>query len=226
MVFQEEEQSALLPWDGEFYDLPDWRDAKVHPDHHIAYGYALYSAPHLTCPPGTKVEVRGDSKLVRLYRRGVLVKVHPRKPRGGRSTDEDDYPPELTIYTTRAPDRVLRRAGELGTAVGAFAGRLLSGPLPWSKLRQGQKLLRLGERYTPERLDAACRRALSVDLIDVRRLERILVEALEEEALPEDTAPGLPLQGRFALPGHTFAQPHNGHSALAGLDVSAQGDNP
>ena len=37
-----------------------------------------------------------------------------------------------------------------------------------------------GERYSPERLDAACRRALSVDLIDVRRLERILVEALEQ----------------------------------------------
>ena len=57
-----------------------------------------------------------------------------------------------------------------------------STPLPWAKLRQGHKLIRLGERYSPERLDAACRRALSVD---VRRLERILVEALEQEATHE-----------------------------------------
>ena len=39
------------------------------------------------------------------------------------------------------------------------------GPLPWAKIRQGQKLLRLGESYGPHRLDAACRKALSVDLI-------------------------------------------------------------
>jgi hypothetical protein len=32
---------------------------------------------------------------VRLYKRGELVKIHPRKPRGGRSTDPDDYPKEL-----------------------------------------------------------------------------------------------------------------------------------
>jgi hypothetical protein len=55
-------------------------------------------------------------------------------------------------------------------------------PLPWSKLRQGQRLLRLAERYTPERLDAACARALGFELIDVRRLERILVLALEHVA--------------------------------------------
>ena len=70
----------------------------------------------------------------------------------------------------------------------AYAERLFDGPLPWAKLRQGHKLIRLGERYSPERLDAACRRALS-DLIDVRRLERILVEALEQEATQPEDAP-------------------------------------
>lgn len=63
----------------------------------------------------------------------------------------------------------------------AFAARLLDGPLLWVKLRQGQKLVRLGERYSAERLDAACRRAIEVDLIDVRRVEHVLTEALEQE---------------------------------------------
>jgi hypothetical protein len=44
-----------------------------------------------------------------------------------------------------------------------------------------QRLLRLAERYTPERVEAACARALGFDLLDVRRLERILVLALEHE---------------------------------------------
>jgi hypothetical protein len=42
-----------------------------------------------------------------------------------------------------------------------------------------------------------------VDLVDVRRLERILVEALEEEATPVMVAPAPP--GRFARPGNVFA---------------------
>jgi len=204
VVFQEEEQAKLLPWDGEPYDVPDWKQVTVHPDHHIAYRYALYSAPYSTCPPGTRLEVRGDSKLVRLYHRGALVKVHPRKPRGGRSTDPEDYPPEKTPYTLRSPNYMRRQMAELGEDVGIFGDRLLGGPLPWSKLRQAQKVVRLGEKYTPSRLNAACRRALEVDLIDVRRLERILAEALENEAAPVTTVATAP-PGRFARPGNVFA---------------------
>lgn len=205
VVFKEEEQARLLPWDNEPYDVPDWRTVTVHPDHHISYKYALYSTPSITCPPGTRLEVRGDSKLVRLYQRGLLVKTHPRQCRGGRSTDPDDYPPELTAYTLRSPNYLRRQCAELGEAVGAFADRLLGGPLPWAKLRQAQKLLRLGERYTSSRLNIACHKALEVDLIDVRRLERILVEALEQEVVASpaiiDTSP----PGRFARPGSVFA---------------------
>ena len=61
----------------------------------------------------------------------------------------------------------------------------------------------LGQRYTPQRLDDACRKALTVDLIDVRRVERILVEALEQSEVQEHPPP-LPA-GRFTRPGSVFA---------------------
>jgi transposase len=207
VVFQEEEKSCLLPYDGEPYDVPHWNDAIVHQDHHIYYRYALYSAPDSTCPPGTKLEVRGDSKLVKLYLKGQLVKVHPRQPRGGRSTDPEDYPQELSAYTLRSPNYLRQQCRKQGEAIGDFADKLLSGPTPWSKLRQAFKLLRMGEKYTATRLNVACKKALAVDLIDVRRLENILVEALEEEALPVMTVPAPP--GRFARPGNVFAQASN-----------------
>ena len=41
LVFQDEERHALLPWDGEPYEITHWRTAKVHPDHHVACQYAL-----------------------------------------------------------------------------------------------------------------------------------------------------------------------------------------
>ena len=148
-----------------------------------------------------------DSKLVRIYHRGQLIKTHVRQPKGGRATDPADYPAELSAYTTRAPDGIKASAQGMGPAVAEFADRLFEGPLPWARVRQGHKLLRLGERYTPQRLDSACRRALEVDLIDVRRVERILVQALEEETTPQ-VPKSLPA-GRFARPGSAFA--HTNH---------------
>ena len=52
------------------HEMTDWHTAKVHPDHHIACQYALYSLPSATCPPGQKIEVRLGSKLVRICHRG------------------------------------------------------------------------------------------------------------------------------------------------------------
>ena len=202
-VFLDEERPALAPWDGEPYEVTHWRTAKVHPDHHVAGQYALYSVPSTRCPPGQQVEIGLGLKLVRIYHRGRLVKVHPRQPRGGRATDAQDYPAELSAYTPRAPDGIKRSAAEPGPAVAEFAERLFDGPLPWAKVRQGHKLIRLGQRYTPQRLDSACRRALEVDLIDVRRVERILLQALEQAEPPEHPPP-LPA-GRFARPGSVFA---------------------
>ena len=214
-VFDEEERQALLPWNGEPYEIIHWRSAKVHPDHHVVCQYALYSVPSALCPPGQQVEIALDSKLVRIYHRGKLIKVHPRQPRGGRSTDPDDYPAELTAYTLRAPERIKRSAAEQGEAVAAFADRLFEGPLPWAKVRQGHKLIRLGQRYTPDRLNAACRKALDVDLIDVRRVERILTEALEQREAPPHPDPMPP--GRFARPGSVFALMNgNGHNPTDG----------
>ena len=202
-VFEAEEQKKLLPYDGVPYDVPLWREVTVHPDHHVSFIQALYSAPVTTCPPGTKLEVRGDESLVKLYKRGELIKVHPRQRRGGRATDPDDYPKEKTAYALRAPDRVVQRACELGPSVETFARRLFEGPLPWAKLRQGQKLLSLGEKYTAPRLDAACARALDYDLIDVRRLHRILLQAIERDEQPH-AEPGASLGSRFARPGSAF----------------------
>ena len=65
-VFRDEELPALAPWDGEPYEVTDWRTAKVHPDHHVACQYALYSVPSALCPPGQQVEIGLGRKLVQM----------------------------------------------------------------------------------------------------------------------------------------------------------------
>jgi hypothetical protein len=163
--------------------------------------------------------------LVRVYRKGQLVKTHVRRPPGGRATDADDYPAEKTPYALRSTDRIVHQARGLGPNVAAFAERLFEGPLPWAKLRQGQKLLRLADKYSAARLDTACLRALDHELVDVRRLERILILALEEAEPPEPAPPAvvLPFSTRFARPGSAF---DHRHRRSRGGAVAGQGCLP
>jgi hypothetical protein len=126
--------------------------------------------------------VRGDSKLVRIYDGGELVKTHERMPEGGRSTDYKDYPEELAPYAMRDPDRMIREGRRLGEHIGRFLEALLAGDFPWAKLRQAQKLLRLSNKYGRKRLDAACRRAVYFELYNVKRVETIVKNDVEREA--------------------------------------------
>lgn len=208
VVFEDEERAKLLPLTRERYDPPSWGRCKVHPDHHVNFGKALYSAP--TRHIGASVWVRGDSKLVRIYANGELVKTHEKQPPGGRSTDHDDYPRELTSYTLRDPERLIRQAKDLGPEIGRFMQELLSGELPWAKLRQGQKLLRLAERYGAHRLESACRRALAFELLNVKRVESILRQDIEQlDLLSEERSDArvIPIQSRFLRSSESFIHP-------------------
>ncbi len=79
---------------------------------------------------------------------------------------------------------------------------LLSGDFPWAKLRQAQKLLRFPEKYGKDRVEHACRRALSFDLIDVRRVEGMIIKGF---AGTEGASRGKVIApARFARPASYF----------------------
>jgi len=80
VVFETVERPMLLPLRPEPFDRPTWAWATVHGDHHIKFRHALYSLP--TRYLHHRVEVRADSRLVRIYHRGELIKVHPPQPIG------------------------------------------------------------------------------------------------------------------------------------------------
>lgn len=201
--FERSERAALLPLDKtEHFDVPRWAEVSVHPDCHVRLGNALYSVPHAHA--GKKVTVRADRSLLRIYLRGELVKVHPVQSPGSRSTDYADYPAEKTAYAMRDPERIIARAHEQAPGIGEFTDRLLAGDFPWARLRQAQKLLRLVDKYGAARAEAACRRALSFDLINVARVEAILERALEIETHTSGNDSLTPKVAQLAL---RFARP-------------------
>jgi len=194
--FEAIDKPALLSAPIVPYDIPLRADPKVARDQHAQVARALYSLP--TRYVGKKLHARADRTTVRFYDGTELVKTHPRKPPGGRSTDTEDFPAERTPYAMRDIAFLQREADRHGQAIGQYARALLSVPLPWTRMRRVYSLLGLVKRYGAARVEEACRTALAVDLIDVTRLKRVLVLAAPAPAKP--AAPRVITSSRFLRP--------------------------
>jgi transposase len=170
--FEAEEKARLLPSPAEIYDVPLYCDPKVGPDQHASVAKALYSLPREF--RRKKMRARADRTIVRFYFNGQLIKTHPRKPPGGRSTDPNDFPPEQMAYASRDTAFLLVEAQKRGVEVGRFAKVLLDAPLPWTRMRACFALLGLCRRWGDQRVDETCKIALAAEMHDLHRLERML----------------------------------------------------
>jgi hypothetical protein len=220
-LFELEEKPRLMAAPAGRYELPLYATAKVHRDHHIEVARALYSIPGNLI--GARVDVRADRELVRVYHRGVLVKIHPRQAPGGRVTDADDLPAEKTAYAMRDLDHLRRLAAAEAPAIGAYADALLDTPLPWTKMRQVYALLGLVKRWGPARVEAACARALETEVVSVPLIGRMIERATENQSLPSRATPTAGRAPRFARdPRHFATKKASNHKANPGqqaLDI-------
>jgi len=206
-VFAAEEAPRLAPAPVFGYDLPVYATATVHRDHHVEVARGLYSVPGNLI--GARVEVRADSRLVRIWHRGQLVKTHPRQQPGRRSTDPADLPAHQSVYAMRDIGYLQRQAEAAGPAVGAYAAAILDHPLPWTKMRQVYALLGLVRKWGPARVEAACAQALDAEAVSVALIGRMLQRGTENAPLPH--TPPLPMPG---LPAPRFARDAS-HFAVA-----------
>lgn len=189
-VFCATEQPAMLPLPTTPWEPATWAQAKVARDCAIQVAGAWYTVPHQYV--GKHLAVRLTSHLVQCYRDYTLVKTHPRVPKGCRSTDWNDYPPEKAAFFQRSPDWCRAQARRLGLAVGAAVAAILELHALY-RLRQAQGVIRLAERYGAERLGAACSRALAFGDPSYRTIKTILERGLDQQPGDEGLT-----QGRLA----------------------------
>jgi transposase len=185
-VFRATEAACLLPLPAREYEPAAWSRPKVAPDAHVAVEGALYSVPWTLI--GRQLDARASARHVALYLEGELVKTHARVAKGRRATDWADYPPEKVAFLQRTPAWCRRRAGELGEAVAEVAAALLAGGA-LHHLRAVQGVIGLAERHGPERLEAACARALAAGDPSYRTIKGILLAGLEGAPLLEAPPP-------------------------------------
>jgi len=197
VVFEAVEAAALIGLPAAGFELAHWSRPKVGPDCHVKVGTALYSVPwrHI----GGHVDARMSETTVEVFVDGRVVKTWARIERG-RQTDWADYPPEKVAFFMRTPQWCLKRARELGPSVLAVIEALLE-VNALHRLRSAQGVVGLADTHDPQRLDAACARALAVGDPAYRTVKGILAAGTETEDTVETTVPTAPahLHGQQGL---------------------------
>lgn len=184
-VFLLEEQPRLKPLPQEKFDMPLWKEATIHPDHHIVFEKSYYSLP--TMYVGKKVWVRGGLHTVRAFYDGELVKSHIRAYRPGTwMTDENDYPPEKSKYLLKSLSYYQAQAAKYGENVRLMVTKIME-EHAYRNLRKVQGIFRLADKYGRDVMDLACKRCLFYDDYRMRTLKSVLEQRLYTLPLEDDT---------------------------------------
>jgi transposase len=187
-VFAAVEAQALLALPARPFVLATWSTAKVGPDIHAKVGKTLYSIPWRLI--GQRLDARETATTVQFFHQGQLVATHPHKPTG-KQTDMSHYPPEKIAFRMRTPTWCRGRAAEIGSAcVELIAGLLEVNAL--FRLRAAQGVLGLANKdgVGPDRLEAACAKAIAVGDPSYRTVKGILAAAAEAEPAPPPSGDG------------------------------------
>jgi transposase len=193
--FEQVEKACLKLLPESPYDLAVWKHVKVYRDCYVVFGNAYYSVPRRLYPG--RVWICGGTKQVRIFNeKQKLVATHERATHPGqRLTNLAHLPPEKVPGLTQDSDSLLADAQAVGPAAVEIVQGLLNDPVLY-RIPTAGRLLRLANRFTAERLEAACQRALAFGDPSYKTVKRILAQGLDAEEAAVPVA--LPIATTFA----------------------------
>jgi transposase len=183
-LFDALERPVLRPLPLQPYEYAEWKQARVHIDDHVEVDGHYYSVPYaLVKQP---LDVRLSAQVVELFHKGKRVASHQRAPlKGGHRTVAAHMPTAHQHYAEWTPQRLIHWATHSGPATAQVVETILASRAhPQQGFRSCLGIMRLGQHYSAERLEAACQRALTLGACAYKSLESILKNGLDRCPLP------------------------------------------
>ena len=156
-VFLENEKAQLKCLPVEPFQIAQWKQAAVHPDHYIQFNKKAYSVPHAYV--GKKVWVRATDKLLQIYYQERLIKQHTITA-GYRHTDFNDFPANFRTALDHGLARHIQiQAETVGPNFYQLLRKTLE-PHAFINLRKAQGLMSLTSKWKPDLIELAAVYAL------------------------------------------------------------------
>ena len=193
-LFEQLDKPALLPLPQQPYEYAEWKKARVNIDYHITVDGNYYSVPYQLV--NQTMDIRITDTAVECFHKNKRVASHLRMPRKGQyATHTSHMPKSHRDYAEWTPERLVRWAEKTGPqTVSAVETILRARPHPQQGFRACLGLMRLGKEHGPERLEAACTRALATKTVSFKSIESILKRKLDKRPLPQKPPESPPLQ--------------------------------
>jgi transposase len=184
-LFETLERPCLKLLPEERYRYIGFKQPTVNIDYHVDVEKHYYSVPHQL--RGKKVEVFLSVDTVEVFLNNVRIVTHQRSFQQGKYTTLTEHMPKShQKHLEWTPSRIIHWAEQTGPATAKIVETILSTrPHPEQGFRSCLGIMRLGKKYTWERLEAAATRAIRIRGYSYKSIESILKTGLDRIPLGE-----------------------------------------
>ena len=180
-LFEEVERAALKSLPAEPFEFAAWKQCKAGFDYHVEIEKHYYSVPHTLLRE--KMWARIMARTVEIFHNGKRIAAHVRSSSNRKHTTVREHMPSShQRYADWTPESLKRRAGEIGPRTSALVEIILRERThPEQGFRACVGIIRLAKSHGPERLEAACGRALDIGARSFTSVKSILQTNLDRQ---------------------------------------------
>lgn len=191
VLFEQVERPALTALPTGRYEFATWKPAKVNIDYHVELDNHYYSVPHQLVHEA--VEIRATARVVEIFGKGRRVASHVREYGRKRFiTKPEHMPASHRAHLEWTPSKLVAWGASVGPPVAELITTILTTrPHPEHGYRACLGLKRLAKQYGPERLSAACQRALAIRGASYTSVHSILNKGLDQVPTVADSPPNV-----------------------------------
>jgi len=182
-LFETLDKPALKPLPKTPYEYAEWKKARVNVDYHIEVFKHYYSVPYQLIK--NQVDVRITISTVEVLFKNRRVASHVRSyVLGSFTTLTEHMPKSHQKYLEWTPSRIINWAGKNGPQTKKLITNVLDSRVhPEQAYRSCLGIMRLAKHYSPERLEAACARAIIIKAYSYKSIKSILKNGLDQQEL-------------------------------------------
>jgi len=192
-MFEKIDKPALKPLPVAGYEYAEWKKARINIDYHIEFDRHYYSVPYQLRKE--QVDIRFTDTIVEVLFKNKRVASHLRNyKKGAFTTYREHMPKSHQQYLEWTPSRIIKWAGKNGPETAQLVmGIMDSRRHPEQGFRACLGVMRLGKRYSNERLEKACERAIAIKSYSYKSVESILKKGLDKVPLQKEPDPTNPI---------------------------------
>jgi hypothetical protein len=166
------ETNFLKPLPAVSYQMEEFGEGKVRKDGHVRFQNKYYSLDEKFC--SEDVFIIGNESQISLYHKGKLIEVHERLTDPYRSKQTKSHHLKPWEQAMGEDSFYRKRALKLGPDVERMIIILLQQGQGFIDTRKIWGILSLDKKYSPEKINKACRDAIDLQSYSFRTVESLL----------------------------------------------------